>query len=473
MFSKLLKSLLFKISTRISIVYSLVLIVGFFFIFIGIYLNVQSAYNSDYGSFLHENLKQYQASINELGLEKTKEFYQFVYRHNSFERFATFYVDSSGNAQYISVPPDGFLGLPTADDLKAVVLLQGKNDFNFEFNGPTKNGAFDITGKIGNDNSYYALISEGNYVKERMYNFGFSTLKYLVPTVLVLLLLGAYFVNFLTRPLRDILTSIKSLENGSLSTRIPLSGTTDEIEEIKDHFNSLLNKIESLVNGLKEAFDNLAHDIRTPVTRLRGRAEITLNDDNSDLETYKDALQTCFENSDKILSFLQTLTDITEAENRSRELRIKKIYISDLIREMVDLYEMSFEDKDIKLLQKLDKNDWAMIDSKLISRVIANLLDNAHKFSPTGSSVVIETINSIEHVIIRVTDEGVGIAQEEQALVFDRLYRSDKSRSEHGMGLGLAFVKAVVSAHDGKVSVKSPVKDNRGTQFEILLYKMR
>ncbi len=176
------------------------------------------------------------------------------------------------------------------------------------------------------------------------------------------------------------------------------------------------------------------------------------------METYREALQSCYENSDKILNFLQVLTDITEAENRSKKLKLEKKYISDLVREMMSLYEMAFEEKDIRVIQKLDTHDWALVDARLISRVIANLLDNAHKYTSSGGEVIIETINHTENVILKVSDTGPGISPDEHAMIWQKLYRSDKSRSEYGMGLGLTFVKAVVEAHDGKVSVRSPVK---------------
>ena len=166
------------------------------------------------------------------------------------------------------------------------------------------------------------------------------------------------------------------------------------------------------------------------------------------------------------------MTDITEAENRSKKMKLEKRFISDLVKEIMELYEMAFEEKDIKVIQRLDTSDWAMVDGRLISRVIANLLDNAHKYTPSGGEVIIETINQTESVILRVTDSGPGISSDEHGLIFDKLYRSDKSRTEYGMGLGLTFVKAVVEAHDGKVSVRSPVKDGKGTEFEVFLQKM-
>jgi signal transduction histidine kinase len=293
----------------------------------------------------------------------------------------------------------------------------------------------------------------------------------LLPVALVGFGGGFLLSNRTLRPVRELLTSMKKVESGALSTRVPIGDSDDELEELKVLCNKMLNKIENLVNGLREAFDHLAHDIRTPVTRLRGRAELALTGEG-DVETYREALQSCFENSDKILSFLQMLTDVTEAENRSKKLKIEKKFISELVKDIMNLYEMAFEEKNIIVTQKLDRHDWAMVDARLISRVIANLLDNAHKYTPPGGEVTIETINQTESVILRITDSGPGIAADEHSLIWQKLYRSDKSRSEYGMGLGLTFVKAIVEAHDGKVLVRSPIKDGRGTQFEILLQKM-
>ncbi len=293
----------------------------------------------------------------------------------------------------------------------------------------------------------------------------------LLPLMLIGLLGGFFLSNSTLSPVRDVINSLKKIETGNFSTRVPLGKNNDELEELKFLFNRMLDKIENLVSGLKEAFDHLAHDIRTPVTRLRGRAEIALNSEG-DVDSYREALQSCFENSDRILVFLQVLTDITEAENRSKKLKLEKRFIGDIVQEMMGLYEMAFEDKKIEVVKNLGVRDWAMVDSRLMSRVIANLLDNALKYTPEGGTVTIETINNTESVDLKVTDTGSGISFEEHGLIWQKLYRSDKARSADGLGLGLTFVKAIVEAHEGKVAVHSPVKEGHGTQFTVTLQKM-
>jgi signal transduction histidine kinase len=293
----------------------------------------------------------------------------------------------------------------------------------------------------------------------------------LLPIILIGLLCGFFLSNSTLSPVRDVINSLKKIETGNFSTRVPLGKNNDELQELKVLLNRLLDKIENLVSGLKEAFDHLAHDIRTPVTRLRGRAEIALNSEG-DVDSYREALQSCFENSDRILVFLQVLTDITEAENRSKKLRLEKRFIGDIVQEMMGLYEMAFEDKKIEVVKILGDRDWAMVDSRLMSRVIANLLDNALKYTPEGGTVTIETINNTESVDLKVTDTGGGISPEEHGLIWQKLYRSDKARTADGLGLGLTFVKAIVEAHEGKVAVNSPIKEGHGTQFIVTLQKM-
>lgn len=470
MFSNLRKKIFYRISIKINIIFSMALVLSFGVLLLGLTARIQSAYERDYELFLRHSLKEAISRIISFGVEPVANYYHHINDEDNLDQFSIYYKEPGKEGYFLTVPD-------FVEDLKlteAIVerLFAENTSSDFYTKFIVNNTKLYINGQVNVDGAKYAVITKGIFISHRLAELKMDYLVVFLPTVIVFLLIGNFLASILTRPLRDIMSSIHSLEKGNLSTRIPVTNTQDEIEEIQKHFNSLLDKVEKLVNGLREAFDNLAHDIRTPVTRLRGKAELVLNNDHSGIDDYRDALQSCFENSDKILSFLQTLTDITEAENRSRDLKKKKHNISELAAEMVDLYEMAFEDSGITLKKNLDEKAWALVDGKLISRVIANLLDNAHKFSPPGTTVTLETRNLIDQVIITVTDQGVGIAPEEQKLVFDKLYRSDKSRSAHGMGLGLAFVKAVVDSHDGKIKLISPVKDGRGTQFEIILEKM-
>lgn len=469
MFLSRLKPTLFRISTKLTLAYSLVLILSSTIIFSFLYFQIRHHLQEQERLVLASKLEEYRSRIEIRGLDEFQDYFLYI---PNYDRDASLLVQvfaPGGNERYVRQPFPSFK--LNTDSLKEELGRHRARDFQFnikEMHGPN---TIIVLGTTLKDGSRLIVAKSTEGLRSQLQGLQRIFWWLLLPVALIGFLGGLFLSNRTLNPVREILMSMKKIEGGSLSTRVPIGDNADELEELKVLFNKMLDKIENLVNGLKEAFDHLAHDIRTPVTRLRGRAELALTSEG-DVESYREALQSCYENSDKILNFLQVLTDITEAENRSRRLKLEKKYISDLVQEIMSLYEMAFEEKNIKVIQKLDRGDWAMIDAKLISRVIANLLDNAHKYTPPGGVVTIETVNQTENVIIRVTDSGPGIAAEEHGMIWQKLYRSDKSRSEYGMGLGLTFVKAVVEAHDGKVSVRSPAKDGRGTEFEVTLQKM-
>ncbi len=469
MFLKGLKPTLFRISTKLTLAYSMVLILSSTLIFSFLYFQITHSLQNQERALLESKIEEFANRIEVTGLTDFKQYFELM---RNYDHDASLLVEVySGRSELLFAHNPTPVFEINKDLLLNELNRHGEMSFDFSLPEHSSTEAVLVLGRNlkGGERLIVAKSTAGMGKQLRYLQklFWWS----LLPVALIGFLGGLFLSNSTLSPVRDLINSMKKIERGSLSTRVPIGGSDDELEELKLLFNKALDKIENLVNGLKEAFDHLAHDIRTPVTRLRGRAEIALTSEG-DLESYREALQSCFENSDKILSFLQVLTDITEAENRSKKLKIEKKFISDLVREIMDLYEMAFEEKNIKVTQKLDSHDWAMVDPRLISRVIANLLDNAHKYTPPGGEVIIETINQTESVILKVTDSGPGIAPEEHGLIWQKLYRSDKSRSEYGMGLGLTFVKAVVEAHDGKVNIKSPVKEGRGTEMEITLQKM-
>ena len=464
-----LKPTIFRISTKLTLAYSLGLILSSILIFSYVYFQISRALQGQEHAFLQSKIEEYSSRIEGHGLKEFDDFLKHVPQNDRNSALLIIVVSPPGGVLFSHEPRPLFK--IDRSRLTREVSLNQSNHFDFSLPQLDGDELVLILGRVLGDGSRLVVAENleglGAQLRSLQRIFWWS----LVPVAIIAFLGGLLLSNSALTPVREVIASMKKFEAGSISTRVPLGNSEDELQELKVLFNKMLDKIENLVNGLREAFDHLAHDIRTPVTRLRGRAEIALTSEG-DLESYREALQSCFENSDKILNFLQVLTDITEAENRSRKLKLEKKFISDIVREIMSLYEMAFEEKEIRVVQKLDKHDWAMVDARLISRVIANFLDNAHKYTPPGGIVTIETVNNTETVILRVTDSGPGISADEHSMIWQKLYRSDKSRTEYGMGLGLTFVKAVVEAHDGKVSVRSPVKDGHGTEFEVVLQKM-
>jgi signal transduction histidine kinase len=287
----------------------------------------------------------------------------------------------------------------------------------------------------------------------------------ILPVMLVGLGSGAFFAMRTLRPIRTLIRTLQSImSTGKLTARASIVETGDELNELGALFNSMLDRIGVLITGMQSALDNVAHDLRTPMTRLRGMAEMALQADNQD-ESVRDALVNCVEESDRILAMLNSLMDISEAETGTMRLDLKPVRVREVVEQVVDLYGDVAEDKGITVSVSVPQELWVKADLNRMQQVLANLLDNAVKYTSTQGYVTISGVQNDHSVVITVTDTGMGIPVEDLPRIWDRLYRGDKSRAQRGLGLGLSVVRAVVQAHRGEVKVSS--SPNQGTQFSL------
>jgi signal transduction histidine kinase len=262
-----------------------------------------------------------------------------------------------------------------------------------------------------------------------------------------------------------VATARAILDTGDFSARVPSSDGRTDLEELARQFNRVLEKNQKLILGMRQAFDNVAHDLRTPLTRLRGAAESAVQA-TSDV-TAREALADCVEESDQVLTMLNALMDIKEAETGVMQLHLAPTSMDRLLASVVDLYQMVAEEKRISIATDFVTPCEALVDAPRMRQVFANLLDNALKYTPAGGAVRISCATEGERVAIRIADTGIGIPAAEQDLIWARMYRGDRSRSERGLGLGLSLVKAIVEAHHGEVSVVSEA--SHGARFTVLL----
>jgi len=287
-------------------------------------------------------------------------------------------------------------------------------------------------------------------------------------------------------PIRRLTQAVRRIiRTGRTDARVPVAGTDDAIDELTVLFNTMLDKIEGLVDGMRGALDNVSHDLRTPLTRLRGTAEMALaagaGDGDRDRDVvYRDALADCVEETDRVLVMLNTLMDISEAESGAMKLTREPVPLAEVVARAVDLYRDVAEAKGVSLVSgvasgtpdvsgfsRTSDNVIVTGDRTRLEQVAANLLDNAIKYTPAGGEVHIEVRRDGDTAVLQVRDSGQGIPADELPRIFDRLFRGDASRAERGLGLGLSLVKAVVEAHGGRVEATSEL--GRGSTFSVFL----
>ncbi len=277
---------------------------------------------------------------------------------------------------------------------------------------------------------------------------------------------GIFLTRSTLKPLRDLRDAVQRiLRTGQTDHRVPVYGTDDAVDELSGLFNAMLARITTLIHGMRNALDHVAHDLRTPMTRLRVTAESALA--TNDPARYREALSDCLEESDRVLSMLTTLMDISEAETGTMKLNRTAVDLSKLVAEVTAVYEDTAEDAGVTLRASVAAGLVVNADRDRLRQALANLVDNAIKYTPAGGHVEVDAGRAEGAISIRVRDTGAGIAEHEIPRIWDRLYRGDQSRTTRGLGLGLSLVRASVEAQGGTVAVDSA--PGRGSTFTITL----
>jgi signal transduction histidine kinase len=277
---------------------------------------------------------------------------------------------------------------------------------------------------------------------------------------------GAYLATRALRPLRDLIQTVRAIDSGSMDARVTVRGTRDELDELGGLFNAMLERIAALVRGMRGALDTVAHDLRTPMARLRGIAEGALRAE-IDTAGNRNALADCVEESDRVLTLLDTLMDVSEAQTGALTLDLEPVDVRSLLDDTVELYRDIAEDKAIRVQLTAPREVYLRGDRNRMRQVMANVLDNAIKYTHRGGRVDITAYAEHDRVVIVLEDDGIGMAPQDLPRIWERLYRGPQSRAQRGLGLGLSLVKAVVHAHHGSVQVWS--EPGKGARFTLSL----
>jgi len=254
----------------------------------------------------------------------------------------------------------------------------------------------------------------------------------------------------------------------NLDERVPQSGSGDELDHLAITINRMLGRIADLIKSIREMSDNIAHDLKSPLTRIRGFAEMSLlQEDQEGMEGYRTMAANTIEESDRLLDMINTMLVISRAEAGEGEFDFQFLDLTAMITEACELFVPLAEDRGICLTCDVQAAVAVEADSRMLQRAFSNLLDNALKYTPEGGKVTVSVSAGQKDACICVADTGPGIAPDSQEKIFERFYRTESSRTSAGTGLGLSLARTIARQHKGEVSVES--RPGQGAVFTMRL----
>jgi len=295
------------------------------------------------------------------------------------------------------------------------------------------------------------MIAESNEAASRLSDYGIIVISVvLLVSVLLTLALGFILGRSVLNRTSQITDTVSSIINGDLKQRMPVSNQNDEFDQLSDHLNLMLDQIETLMQGMRQVTNNIAHDLRKPLSRLKNRLDVTLLEQRSPQE-YEDAMTHSIEDADELLKTFSELLEIAQTEAGAYRGNWSCLNISDIAEVLVTLYRDQAETHDLNLVLRIEPNLFVNGNRHLMNVMLSNLLDNAVKFSPAGSTMYFCAQRLHDQVRMTITDQGFGIPASQHAQVLNRFVRLDAARSTEGNGLGLSLVNAVIKLHRGKM----------------------
>jgi signal transduction histidine kinase len=306
------------------------------------------------------------------------------------------------------------------------------------------------------------LVGRDLEERERIYAIIANAGRWSIALVVVLGLGGGFFVSRRVLKRIDAMTDkAQVIMAGDLAGRLPVAGTGDELDRLADNLNAMLERIEGLMGGLKEVSDNIAHDLKTPLTRLRNRCEQALRGARGEAE-YRAVLESTIAESDDLIRTFDALLMIARAESGHARDNMVEFDAAAIARDVGELYEPLADEKGLAL--KVDAATEAPVrgNRELISQALANLIDNAIKYAAPESDkvngapteIVVKAGADADRITLTVADHGPGIAVADRGRVVERFVRLEQSRSQPGSGLGLSLAAAVARLHGGELRLE-------------------
>jgi len=302
------------------------------------------------------------------------------------------------------------------------------------------------------------LVGRDLEERERLHDIVLAAGRWSLAIVIVLGVAGGFFVTRRVLKRVDAMTeTTRKIMDGDLAGRLPVAGTGDELDRLATNLNAMLERIEALMHGLKEVSDNIAHDLKTPLTRLRNRCEeaLRLAEDESQ---YRAALESTIEESEALIRTFNALLMIARAESGQARDGMIDFDAAEIARGVGELYEPLADDKGIHLKVEAPAATPVHGNRELISQALANLVDNAIKYGAemngAEAEIVVTARGEGDRILLAVADSGRGIPQPDRGRAVERFVRLEQSRSQPGSGLGLSLASAVARLHGGELKLE-------------------
>ena len=290
-----------------------------------------------------------------------------------------------------------------------------------------------------------------------------------VPLMAAMVIIAAFVGWLLAKRalsgVEEVTETAIEISEGALDKRVPHKVRGEEIERLATTFNYMLDRINVLIREMREMSDNIAHDLRSPLARIRGAAEMALTNTASD--EHRAFAANMIEDCDRLIGIINTMLDIAEAESGAAEIILEEVDIARVTRRACELFQAIAEENSVKITTELPDSCVVHGEARKLQRMVANLLDNALKYTPPEGTVTVSVHADNGQVAISISDTGVGISADDLPHIFKRFYRCDISRAKGGTGLGLSLVQAIVHSHGGSVNATS--HPGKGSTFTVTL----
>ena len=465
MFLSNIRRLSQKLALRMTIWYAVIFAVSSILVFVFVYLLISTFITERTAEDMQADLAEFATFFQTDGIERVKTQMDLDTKHQEAEQVFLRLWAADGR-QLATTNLSSWSGL---EDIPAVVLREvadGKEPRVETVNLPAREyGTHRIVGTIGPD----IVLEIGQSMEEDEELLATILHGFIITLAAVFLLggpIGWFMARRALRAIDKVTRTANEISHGAFDQRVPVGSQGDELDNLAQTFNTMLDRIQALIVGMREMTDNLAHDLRSPLTRMRTAAEMSLI--GAELKAEHGALAiNILEECDRLLEIINTTLDIAEAESGVARLKISDVNLVDVVLNGCDLFQTVAEDNKVVVTTKLPQQCWVRGDRQRLQRVIANLLDNALKYTSAEGRVALSLIEDDSQVKLLIADTGIGISADELPRIFERFYRCDRSRGQGGNGLGLSLALAIVRAHGGDISVTSTLAE--GSTFTVVL----